>query len=49
MENKIKLILEDGNILKVDIGTKAKDVLKEINDKNVIGIRINGKAVQSKY
>ena len=49
MENKIKLILEDGNILKVDIGTKAKDVLKEINDKNVIGIRINGKAVPSNY
>ena len=48
MENMVKLIYEDGNIINIEVGTKVSEILKKC-DKNIIGLRINGKAVSTDF
>ena len=49
MKKDIKLIFEDGSEMDVFRGTTVRDVLKEINDGNLIALRVNGSAVPADY
>lgn len=49
MRKDIKLIFEDGNELNVSYGTTVRDILKDINNDQVIALRINGAAVPADY
>lgn len=49
MDNKLKINFEDGKSVDVDNGTKVKDLLKIINNKEIIALRINGAAVPANY
>ena len=49
MKKDIKLIFEDGNELDVFYGTTVREVLKEIDNEQIIGLRINGAAVPADY
>ena len=49
MKKDIKLIFEDGSELNVFYGTSVRDVLKELNDDNLMALRINGQAVSCDY
>ncbi len=49
MNKDVKIIFEDGMILNVERGTTVADLLNKLNDDNVIGLRINGKAVSTNY
>lgn len=49
MNNRVKLIYEDGKITNVEIGTKVSEILKANNDNNIIGLRVNGKAVPTDF
>ncbi len=49
MKKDIKLIFEDGSEMDVHYGTTVREVLKEINDDNIMALRINGQAVSSDY
>ena len=47
--DKLKIEFEDGRKIQVDYGTKVKDLLKDINNNDVIALRINGAAVPANY
>jgi len=49
MNKDIKIILDDGNILECESGITVKEVLEKIDDTNVIGLRVNGKAMPTNY
>ena len=49
MKKDIKLIFEDGSEMNVYYGTTVREVLKELNDDNLMALRINGQAVSSDY
>ena len=49
MKKDIKLIFEDGSELNVFYGTTVRDVLKELNDDNIMALRINGQAVSCDF
>ena len=49
MKKDIKLIFEDGNELEVFYGTTVRDVIKSLNDDNIMALRINGQAVSNDY
>ena len=49
MKKDIKLIFEDGNEIDVFYGTTVREVLREINNDQVIALRINGAAVTADY
>lgn len=49
MKKGVKLIFEDGNEMNVDRGTSVRELLKLINDDQVIALRINGFAVNADY
>ena len=49
MKKDIKLVFEDSKILEVYRGTTVRDVLRELDNKQVIALRINGNAVDSDY
>ena len=49
MKKDIKLIFEDGSEMDVFRGTTVRDILKEINDGNLIALRVNGSAVPADY
>ena len=49
MKKDVKLVFEDSKILEVFRGTTVRDVIRELDDENVIALRINGNAVDSDY
>ena len=49
MNKNVKLIFEDGNEMNVSNGTTVREVIKELNDPNLIALRINGAAVTADY
>ena len=49
MKKDIKLIFEDGSELNVFYGTTVREVLKELNDDNLMALRINGQAVSCDF
>ena len=49
MKKDIKLIFEDSSEMNVSYGTQVRDILKELNDDQVIALRINGEAVNADY
>ena len=49
MKKDIKLIFDDGEEMKISYGTTVREVLKEIDDDQVIALRINGAAVPADY
>lgn len=49
MKKDIKLVFEDSKILEVYRGTTVRDVLRELENEQVIALRINGNAVDSDY
>lgn len=46
---KIKVTLENGNVLELERSTTVRDVIKLINDDNIIALRINGSIVDADY
>ena len=49
MKKDVKLVFEDSKILEVFRGTTVRDVIRELDDENIIALRINGNAVDSDY
>ena len=49
MRRDIKIIFEDGSSMNVSYGTTVREILKEINDDQVIALRVNGAAVPADY
>ena len=49
MKKSIRLIFEDGTEMNVQYGTTVKELLKEINDDQVIALRVNGAAVPADF
>ena len=49
MKKDIKLVFEDSKIIEVYRGTTVRDVLRELDNEQVIALRINGNAVDSDY
>lgn len=49
MKKDVKLVFEDSKILEVFRGTTVREVIRELDDENVIALRINGNAVDSDY
>ena len=49
MKKDIKLIFEDGEELNVYSGTTVREVLRELNDDQIVALRINGSAVNADY
>ena len=49
MNKNIKLIFEDGNDMDVLYGTSIRDIIRKINNPNVIALRINGSPVSADY
>jgi len=49
MKKDLKLIFEDGSEMNVNYGTTVREILKEINDNQVIALRVNGAAVPADY
>ena len=49
MKKDLKLIFEDGNEMSISYGTTVREILKDINDEQVIALRINGAAVPADY
>ena len=45
----VKLVFEDSRILEIYKGTTVREVLKEIGDDSIIGLRINGALVDADY
>lgn len=48
-KKNIKLIFEDSNDMDVTYGITVRDILKSLNNPNVIGLRINGSIVPCDY
>ena len=49
MNKNVKLIFEDGNEMNVLYGTCVREVIKELDDPNLIALRINGSVVTADY
>lgn len=49
MNKNVKLIFEDGNEMDVLAGTTVREVIKKLNDSNLIALRVNGSAVTADY
>ena len=49
MRKDIKLVFEDSRILDVFRGTTVREVLRELDDEQIIALRVNGNAVDSDY
>ena len=49
MKKDVKLIFEDGSEMDVFRGTTVREILKEIDDGQLIALRINGSAVPADY
>ena len=49
MKKDIKLIFEDGSEMDIFRGTTVREILKELNDPNLIALRVNGSAVPADY
>lgn len=49
MKNKLKIIFEDGKKIEVKNGTRVRDLLHILKNKNIIALRINGAAVNADY
>ena len=49
MRKDIKLVFEDSKILDVFRGTTVREVLRELDDEQIIALRVNGTAVDSDY
>ena len=49
IKKDIKLIFEDSNDMDVAYGTTVREVIKKVNDPNVIGLKINGALVTADY
>ena len=45
----LKLIFENGLQMSVPLGTKVRDILKQIDDDEIIALRINGEPVNADY
>ncbi len=48
-KKKIKLIFEDSNDMDVAYGTTVREIMKSLNNPNIIGLRINGSIVPADY
>lgn len=49
MKKDVKLVFEDSKILEVYRGTTVRDVLRELDNEQIIALRINGNAVDSDF
>ena len=49
MKKDIKLVFEDSKILDVFRGTTVREVLRELDDEQIIALRVNGNAVDSDF
>ena len=49
MKKDVKLVFEDGNQLDVYNNTTVRDILKELDDDQIIALRINGRLVAPDY
>lgn len=49
MKKDVKLIFEDGSEMDVFRGTTVREILKEINNDQLIALRLNGSAVPADY
>lgn len=49
MKKDFKLVFEDSKILEVYRGTTVRDILRELNDNQIIALRVNGSAVNADF
>ena len=49
MNKNVQLVFEDSNEMDVVYGTTVREVLNELNDDEIIALRINGSAVPADY
>ena len=49
MKKDVQLVFEDSRIMDVYSGTTVREVLKEINDDQIVALRINGSAVSADF
>ena len=45
MKKEIKVVFEDGTVMGVSYGTTVREILKNLNDDQIIALRVNGAAV----
>ena len=49
MKKSLKLVFEDGNEMNVNYGITVREILKDIDNNQVIALRVNGAAVPADY
>ena len=49
MKNNVEIAFDDGRVMSVYRGTTVREVLKEINDEQIIALRIDGAVVNADY